>query len=252
MEGYEASTYGDRFAGVYDRWYGDITDTDAAVAQVAAVADGGAVLELAVGSGRLAVPLAERGIEVVGIDASLAMLDRLRARPGGEAVTAVLGDMADLDLTPAGVPDDATFALVLVAYNALFNLTTAEDQQRCLHQVWERVAPGGVLVVEAFVPGPDLDRAESVVAPRTIAANHVVLSVSRRDPTDQTLTGSFVDITEAGIKLRPWHPRSAPPAEVDAMAEAAGLGLVERHGGWEGEPFTAESPTHVSIYRPKT
>ena len=147
MEGYRSSTYGDRFADVYDDWYHDVSDVDATVARVAALATprGGRVLELGAGSGRLAIPLADRDLEVWAVDASAAMVERLRAKPGAEAVHAVVGDMAELAL-----PGAPPFAVVLCAFNTFFNLTTAEAQQRCLARVADALAPGGSLVLEAF------------------------------------------------------------------------------------------------------
>jgi SAM-dependent methyltransferase len=242
VDGYDAATYGDRFADVYDDWYGHLTDTDACVTTIAHLADGGAVLELGVGTGRLAVPLAERGLAVTGVDASAAMLDRLAAKPSGHLVTAVLGDMAD---PPLG---DARFAVVFVAYNTLFNLVGDGDQQRCLTAATRALEPGGHLVVEAFVPEPAAHGGD-VVAPRRVTADRVVLSVSRADPGRQEVQGQYVDITEAGIRLRPWHVRWSTPDQLDAMAAAAGLELVDRSGGWDRTPFDADSALHVSTYR---
>ncbi|CAN5758471.1 hypothetical protein BH24ACT3_BH24ACT3_07160 [soil metagenome] len=104
--------------------------------------------------------------------------------------------------------------------------------------------------VEAFVPGPDHERTAGVVVPRTISADRVVLSVSRRDSATQTVAGSYVDITEAGIRLRPWHIRYLSPPQLDAMAAGVGLDLVARHSGWREEPFDEDSPVHVSTYAP--
>ncbi len=248
MEGYEASTYGDRFADVYDDWYADVTDVAACTARLADLVDevgGGAVLELGIGSGRLALPLAARGLEVHGIDASRAMLDRLRAKPGSEALTLVQGDMADLEL--GAVPP---FAVVFAAFNTFFNLSSADAQQRCLARVAALLAPEGVFVLEAFVPADARDVPSGVaVTPRVIAADEVVLAVSRHDAVQQTITGQHIHITEAGIRLRPWHLRYADLVQLDAMAAVAGLELTWRHGGWDGRPFGPDTGVHVSAYR---
>ena len=173
MEGYEASTYGDRFADVYDDWYGDVTDVVACtrhLATLAASRGGGPVLELGVGTGRLAIPLARLGVEVHGIDASAAMVERLRAKPGGDAIAVSIGDMADLDL-----PDAPPFSVVFVAFNTFFNLPTEAAQRRCLERVALLLAPDGVLVLEAFVPRDDIDAdAEAGVSTRHITADEVV------------------------------------------------------------------------------
>lgn len=248
MEGYDASTYGDRFADVYDDWYGDVTDVDACAGALAALvrdAGGGPLLELGVGSGRLALPLVALGVDVHGIDSSAAMVERLRAKPGGAEVTATIGDMAELDLFDAG-----PFAVVVVAFNTLFNLGTAALQQRCLERVASLLQPGGCFVVEAFVPRDDVGPGvQSAVTPRRITADEVVLSVSQVDGEAQTISGQHVHLREQGIRLRPWHLRYATPEQLDGMAERAGLHLATRWSGWHGEAFTGASTVHVSTYR---
>ncbi len=247
MDGYDSATYGDRFADVYDDWYGSITDTAACVDALARLAgDRGSVLELGVGTGRLAVPLAERGLDVTGVDASAAMLARLAAKPGGRGVTGVLGDMADPAAAGAVVADHR-FDLVFVAYNTLFNLIGAGEQQRCLTNAAALLTDEGRLVVEAFVPDPT-DVAADAVVPRRVTADRVVLSVSQSDPDHQEVLGQYVDITEAGIRLRPWHIRWTTPDQLDAMADAAGLRLAERWASWDQAPFHGDAPAHVSIY----
>jgi SAM-dependent methyltransferase len=248
VEGYDAGTYGERFADVYDDWYGDVTDADACTAALASLAGangGGPVLELGVGSGRLALPLAERGVEVHGIDASPAMLDRLRAKPGSDLVRVTVGDMAALDLA-----DPPAFAVVFVAFNTFFNLATEAAQRRCLTRVAELLAPNGAFVLEGFVPADaDGDGVDGSVTPSRLTADEVVLTVSQRDRAAQTITGQHVHITEAGIRLRPWHLRYLSPAQLDELASGAGLVLEHRAAGWDGEPFTDESTVHVSTYR---
>lgn len=245
MDGYDATTYGDRFVDVYDDWYGSITDTSACVEALAQLAGDGLVLELGVGTGRLAIPLAARGLNVTGLDSSRAMLERLASKPGGDQVITVLGDMVD----PAGPSvADRSFGLAFVAYNTLFNLIGPGEQQRCLTNVAALLTDNGSLVVEAFVPVTGA-HADDQVTPRQVTADRVVLSVSRTNPDDQEVMGQYVDITEAGIKLRPWHIRWTTTVQLDKMAEAAGLRLVERWATWTREPFHADAAAHVSIYR---
>ena len=250
MEGYRPDTYGERFADVYDDWYHDVSDVDATVERVTALAAarGGRVLELGAGSGRLAIPLARRGLEVWAVDASPTMTARLRAKPGGEGVRTVVDDMAHL--TAPGLPAAGGVGVVLCAFNTLFNVTDTASQRRCLARVSDLLAPGGVLVVEAFVPPPggDRDAAVSAVEPRHIGLDEVVLTVSRLDPASRTIVGQHVQITEAGVRLRPWVLHYASPVELDALAAGAGLHLVERHAGWRGEAFTPTSASHVSVY----
>jgi SAM-dependent methyltransferase len=250
VEGYEANTYGDRFAEVYDDWYGDVTDAAACTERLARLVEevgGGPVLELGIGSGRLALPLAARGLEVHGIDASAAMLAALTAKPGGAELTVTLGDMAALDLGGTG-----PFSVVFVAFNTFFNLGTIDEQRRCLQRVAEVLTPTGCFVLEAFVPpegGADGIDGDGAVTPRHITADDVVLTVSRHDPGRQTITGQHVHITEGGIRLRPWHLRYAAPAELDRLAADAGLTLHWRAAGWRDEPFDSTSNVHVSAYR---
>jgi hypothetical protein len=145
------------------------------------------------------------------------------------------------------------FAVVLVAFNTLFNLADAGAQRRCMAAVARRLRPDGWLAVEAFVPGvpgPDYAVEGGAVTPRSVEPDRVVLQVTMHDAVAQTVVGSIVDITETGIRLRPWRIRWATPDELDAMAEEAGLARAERWGDWDRRPFDDESPKHVTLYRP--
>jgi len=240
VRGYDAASYGDGMADVYDTWYAGLTDTEACVAALAELAEGGPVLELGVGTGRLAIPLATRGLEVHGVDASASMLARLAAKPGGDAVRAVQGDMA-FPLPPG------PFRRVFVAYNTFFNLTTSEAKARCLAAVRAVLAPGGRFVLEAFVPDEEAPPSQEVEV-RSIEADRVVLHVSGHDPARREVRSQFVEITEAGIRLRPTFLHYLPPAELDALAASAGLELSARWGGWDRRPFDDASEVHVSVY----
>ena len=243
MQGYGPRSYGDGFADVYDEWYPGSDDVDAVVEFVARLARSrpGRLLELGVGTGRLAIPLAATGIEVHGVDSSAAMLDRLRARDVDGLVTVTIGDMVDDQ--PGG-----PFDVVLVAYNTLFNLESAERQAACFAAAAPRLAPGGALVVEAFVP-EDPPQEGSTVDVRSMTATEVVLSVWTDDPLDQRAQGHFVHLVDgATVRLRPWAIRYAPPTELDAMATGAGLSLRERWEDFHRRPFTVESARHVSVY----
>jgi SAM-dependent methyltransferase len=250
MDDYGPSTYGDGFADVYDEWYAEVSDVEGTVDHLVALAAGRTepVLELGIGSGRLALPLAARGVSVWGIDASAAMVERLRAKPGGAGLPVALGDMAALDLT--GLPGGAgvRFSVVFAAYNTLFNLTEPDAQQRCLARVADVLAPGGRLVVEAFVPPEDAAGTEDAVTLRTLAIDRVVLSVSRHRPDRQVIEGQAIELSSGGVRLRPWMVRYASPGELDERAGTAGMVLASRHGGWRGEHFGAGSSLHVSVY----
>ncbi|HDL50154.1 MAG TPA: class I SAM-dependent methyltransferase, partial [Actinobacteria bacterium] len=148
MDAYEACTYGDRIAGVYDDLYEQLDPGDA-VALLSDLAGAGPVLELGVGTGRIALPLRARGVEVHGVDASTAMVARLREKPGGADIPVVIGDFAD-------VPVEGSFSLIYAAFNTFFALLTQDDQVRCFSRVANRLLPGGRFLIEAFIP--DLTR----------------------------------------------------------------------------------------------
>jgi SAM-dependent methyltransferase len=241
MRGYRPSTYGDGFADVYDEWYADVSPP-AATARFLAERTGGPVLELGSGTGRLAGPLRDAGLDVVGLDASTAMLGRSRVQHPEVAVLAA--DMAELPVR------EGTFGAVLVAFNTLFNLATPALQRQCLTQARRAVRPGGIVVVEAFVPGAGADEATDHVDVVRLDADLVVLRVSRTDPEHGTVSGHHVELRDgAPVRLRPWQVCFATPETLDHLATTAGLVVAERHAGWDGETFGPSSETHVTVYR---
>jgi SAM-dependent methyltransferase len=243
MEGYGPETYGDRWADEYDARIavGPDLATELSVERLADLAAGGTVLELAIGTGRLALPLAQRGLEVHGIDASEAMVARLRSKPGGDAIPVTIGDFADVGV-------EGTFDLIFVAFNTFFALTSQEDQLRCFRNIAQHLTAGGVFVMEGFVP--DLTRfvADQTMRTLRLTTESVDLEASRHDPVTQTVFTQHIIITENGTRLLPVHLRYAWPSELDLMARLAGLELRQRWGGWDRSPFTASSGRHVSIY----
>ena len=238
----DLGSYGRSFADVYDAWYDDISDVAATVARVHELAKRGRVLELGVGTGRIALPLVSAGLEVVGIDASGEMLDALRTKDAAKRVHAVCGDMADLPFAP-------TFSLVLVAFNTLFNLAGHDRIETCFAEVTRVLVPDGAFVVEAFVPPLPGEAPDDGVSVREIRDDAVVLTAATRTHHDHSITGSHIEIGPAGVRLRPWRLCYATPVELDAFAATAGLELASRHGGWQAEPYDHESTTHVSVYR---
>ncbi|MEO8692019.1 MAG: class I SAM-dependent methyltransferase [Acidimicrobiales bacterium] len=239
---FDVGSYGRSFADVYDAWYSDVSDVAATVARVRELAHGGRVLELGVGTGRIALPLAHAGLDVVGIDASGEMLAVLRAKTDAVRVHAVFGDMAEL-------PFASTFSLVLVAFNTLFNLVGHDRISTCFAEVARVLVPDGVFVVEAFVPPLPGEAADDGVSVREIRDDAVVLTAATRTHHDHLITGSHIEIGPAGVRLRPWQLCYATPDELDAFAASADLALATRHSGWHGEPYDDESTTHVSVYR---
>ena len=242
MEGYEPSTYGDRISPIYDELYEGKFDTEGAVTFLTKLADEGPALELGVGTGRVAIPLAEQGIEVRGIDASQAMVQRMRSKPGGDRVAVTIRDFVDADV-------EGSFPLVYVVFNTLFALLTQDDQARCFGSVAERLAPDGVFVVEAFVPDLSrFDRYQQRVEAGDLSLDRVHLEVSRHDPVNQRIDGQHMVITDGGTSLYPVHLRYAWPSELDLMARLAGLRLRERWGSWRRDPFNGSSERHISVY----
>ena len=248
MQDYDNTSYGEAFADVYDDWYSDIGDVDAAVEALAQLAqDAGSlpIVELGVGTGRLAIPLAQRvhPTVVIGIDSSAAMLDKLAAKDCEHAPVIVLGDMID------SLPD-GPLGVVFVAFNTFFNLGSDQLQRSCMHAVAQRLSPNGCLVIEALVP-EDPPRTGNSVDVKSLTRDRVVLSVARYDGDEQSAEGQFVEFTETGgVRLRPWSIRYTSPSQLDDMAAAAGLSCRHRWQTFAGDPFTPDSTRHVSVYAP--
>jgi Methyltransferase domain len=239
-EGYDAASYGDRVADVYDGLFHP-PDTDAAVTCLAELAASGPALELAIGTGRLALPLARRGVAMSGIDASEAMVAKLRAKPDGEHIPVTIGDFADVDV-------DGRFSLIFIAYNTFFVLLDPTVQQQCFERVAAHLDRGGRFVVEGFVPDPGrFERGQNVEVTR-IALDYAVLSVSRHDAATQRVDSLLVRVSDDGVRTWPVRLRYSYPSELDLMAERAGLRLEHRWGGYGRQPFTGDSVKHVSVY----
>jgi SAM-dependent methyltransferase len=233
--------YGDRWAGVYDEHHARL-DPAAAVEFLAGLAGGGRVLELAIGTGRVALPLAGRGVAVEGVDASEAMVERLRAKPGGSSIPVVIGDMAQL-------PVSGPFRLVYLIFNTLFGLLTPARQADCFGGVARVLDPGGAFVIECFVPDlARFDRGQRVEA-LAVTEDSAVVEVSRHDAAEQRVTTQIITLDGQGVHLRPVALRYSWPSELDLMAGSAGLRLRERYGGWDRQPFGSLSGKHISVYQ---
>ncbi|NDH98159.1 MAG: class I SAM-dependent methyltransferase [Actinobacteria bacterium] len=247
-DGYGADTYGESFADVYDDWYADVSDIDATVATIARLAGDGPVLELGVGTGRLAIPLAAAGVRVVGVDASPSMLR-------------LLADMAHLAEGPGAeeIAAAGPYTVAFAAFNTFFNLATPDDQRRCLEGVFDLLAPGGVLVIEGFVP-PEDGMADGGVSVRDITSEAAVLTVSKHDPHAQVIRGHHIEMRTDGNRMRPWIVRYLTPEQLDASAAAVGFVKINRWATWSGSPFNPSPPNgpdhpltssdvHVSVYQ---
>ena len=240
MQGFGPSTYGDGFADVYNDWYGTITDANATAAFVAARRADGPVLELGVGSGRLVPALAAAGCSVLGVDASQSML--LQCPPG---LATVQADLATLPLRQAPFAGAA-----VCAFNTLFNLPTAEAQLALMQQVAATLLPGGALVIEAITGAALSNGPPQSVGVSRMTASDLVLSATLLDTEAQTIQGQHVEITEAGVKMRPWLLRWTTPRQLDQLAALIGLSLTERFADWDLTPFHDDSDKHISVYRP--
>jgi SAM-dependent methyltransferase len=240
MDDYGPATYGERVADVYDEWYEETNPSECEL--LAELAAGGRVLELGIGTGRVSLPLFFAGVDVHGIDASPAIVRQLRAKEGGEAIPVTIGDMAD-------VPVDGQFSLVFVVFNTFFMLTTPEAQQRCFRNVAAHLAPGGRFLIRTFVPDEArIDRGENLTI-KSVGVDMVRLDATLFDAAAQRCATTQIRITESGVRLVHARLRYAHPPELDEMAHQAGLELESRWASFARDPFTAESPFHVSVYR---
>jgi SAM-dependent methyltransferase len=217
-------------------------DEAAAVSFLEKLAAGGHALELAIGAGRIALPLAARGIPVDGVDISPAMVAQLRGKPGGERIPVTIGDFAD-------VPVKGAYRLIYIVWNTLFNLLTQDDQVRCFQNVAGHLTEDGSFVVETLVPAYFYRlRNEQYVDAEAIMVDEVRLDLLRHDGATQTIEESHVSLSRAGVRLNPVVQRYAWPSELDLMARIAGLRLKDRWGGWNREAFSSRSDLHVSVY----
>lgn len=233
--------FGRLWAGTYDET--SSPDPAAAVEFLAGLAGAGPVLELAIGTGRVALPLAARGIAVQGIEASPEMIAVMRGKPGGDAIPVVVGDMADVDVT-------GPYPLVYLVYNTLFNLTGKDRQEHCFRNVARVLAPGGAFVIEAFVPqSQKFDTQERHLDVRTVTESSVELRAIRYNRQAQTFLQQTLTITDGSIRLKPFSLHYRWPDQIDALATQAGLQLESRYANWHREPFGPDSTDHMSIYR---
>lgn len=241
MDHYQEDTYGERIADIYDEWYSAYDQT--AITTLSELAGDGPVLELGIGTGRIALPLQNKGLSVQGIDASPAMIAKLRAKPGGADIPVTVGDFADVAV-------EGQFSLIYVLFNTFYALLTQAEQLRCFENVSAHLTPSGVFVIEAFVP--DLARFTGGQTIRVVdlGENEVRLDASQHDPVAQQVSSQHIVLTSQGIRFYPVKLRYVWPAEFDLMACLAGLRLQHRWGNWERADFSAESTRHISVFTP--
>ena len=212
---------------------------DPAVDLLAGLAGGGAALELGIGTGRIALPLSSRGVQVHGIDLSEAMVARLRAKPGGEAIGVTLGDFATTRV-------EGSFSLAYLVFNTIMNLTTQDEQVACFQNVAAHLEPGGCFVIEVSVP--DLQRLPAGEIFQPFAVTPTRLGFDEYDIARQGLVSHHYRTVDGRLDVHAVPFRYVWPAELDLMARLAGLSLRGRWSGWQREPFTSESRQHVSVW----
>jgi SAM-dependent methyltransferase len=211
-----------------------------AVADVlASLAGDGRALELGIGTGRIALPLAARGVPVVGIDLSTAMVQRLRAKPGGADIPVTIGDFA-------GARVDGSFSVAYLVFNTIMNLTTQDAQVACFRNVADHLEPGGAFVIECSVPELRKLPPGSTAVPFLVSETR--WGFDTYDVANQGLTSHHVEIVGGQGTYHPVPFRYAWPSELDLMARLAGMRLRDRWSGWLGEPFTSDSEKHVSVW----
>ncbi|MEA2318081.1 MAG: hypothetical protein QOD44_2270 [Solirubrobacteraceae bacterium] len=234
--------FGERVAERYDEW--DAASSVPAVVDpivdlLAGLAGGGPALELGIGTGRIALPLARRGVRVQGIDLSAAMVARLRAKPGAEAIEVSIGDFATTRV-------DGTFSLAYLLINTIMNLTSQEEQVACFRNVAAHLRPGGCFVIEVGVPQLQRLPPGETFRPFHVSAEH--LGFDEYDVVSQGLVSHHYRPVDGRLEVQSVPFRYVWPSELDLMARLAGMTLRERWGGWRREPFTADSDAHVSVW----
>lgn len=241
MDGYDDSTYGATWAPLYDSLYPGPGPEQ--IDFLIGRAQGGPVLELAVGSGRVALPLIEAGVEVHGVEISDEMIEKLRDKPGGETLPIVASDMTSFTV-------DERYPLVLLGFNTLFGPLDSAAQQGIFASVAKALTADGCFVVEGFVPDLDrFDRGQSVRV-REVTADRFIVEYTTHDAASQ-ISRTMVEIRwrDGRSAVLPVWVRYLWPEQIDAMASAAGLELSERYEWYDESPFTEDSSRHVSVYR---
>lgn len=239
MTNYQQNTYGDEIAEVYDQLYSDYDP--ACIDFLAELAGPGPALELGIGTGRIALPLLHRAVALEGIDASQAMVAKLRAKPRGAEIDVLIGSFEQITI-------DRQFRLVYVVFNTFFNLPGQDEQVRCFQSVSRHLSADGNFVIEAFVP--DLTRYADFQSVRLIGISEqaIRVDVAQLDPVAQHIESRHLLVSQDGLRIYPVRLRYAWPSELDLMAVNAHLRLQERWGSWSKEPFTRDSTKHISVY----
>jgi SAM-dependent methyltransferase len=239
---HEDGYFDEPVAARYDESSADMFDpevVDPVVDFLAELAGGGRALELGIGTGRIALPLARRGVSVHGIELSKAMAARLRAKPGGDGIGVTIGDFATTTV-------EGMFSLAYLVFNTIGNLTTQAAQVACFQNVAAHLEPGGCFVIEVGIP--ELRRLPPGETMRVFDASPTHWGIDEYDVANQGLTSHHFELVDGRIELHSLPFRYAWPAELDLMAQLGGMRLRERWSGWKREPFTSDSRKHVSVW----
>jgi SAM-dependent methyltransferase len=242
-EQHDPELYGEVVADKYDVLYADAPETLLAVERLSELSQGGPVYELGVGTGRLALPLVERGLEVHGTESSELMVSKLRAKPHSEAIRVTIGDFSKV------VPSGGPFSLAFLVFNTIFAVADTSTQIACFELVSQQLRAGGRFVVEAFVIDPQDFRHGRAIEIRTMSAERVELQLAEYDADQQKLHRVLLNVLDGEIKLHVANDTYAAPRELDLMARMAGLDLDQRWSDWTRAPFTSDSARHVSVYK---
>jgi SAM-dependent methyltransferase len=239
----DPSRYGDLIADVYDTTHEGLAFLDPApvVERLSELAGSGPILEVGVGTGRIAIPLAKRGHEVHGVDVSARMIDRLRAKDTSALVRTYTGDFLSIHF-------ETQFALVFLVYNTFLAFASQENQLQVFAKARAHLVEGGLLVLETYVPNVSRDQPSRTSA-RVQGADGLILETSRHNLLTQHIETTIAFFSSDGLKVIPLQTRYIWPAELDLMARLNRFDLVERCGGWAGQPFTAQSSDYVSVFR---
>ena len=235
------SHYSNVFADHYDTWFGTSSETADTVELLARLAGSGPVLELGIGTGRIALPLHARGVDVVGVDGSEAMVAQLRSKPGGQQIPITIGDFSQ-------VPVEGSFSLIYLAAGTFFELSSQQAQLRCFTSAARKLAPGGLFVFDANLPETLFATQSANGQVVATDADQLIVRYRQVDPAMQRYTSHYVIVDDGITRHLKVSFRYAAPGELDLMAHLAGLQLKERLGGWSGVRFTRSSAYHVSVY----
>lgn len=241
MSDFDPAAYGRFAADDYDRLVENL-DPGPAVETLVKLAEGQAVLEFGIGSGRLALPLAEQGVEVAGVDGSPDMVELLHAKPGAADIRVEIGDFST-----TRVPGE--YGLVVLAINTIYALPDQDAQVRCFANAAAHLGPGGRFLVEAWVPDPGAFRRGQAVRVLDVRDQRVLLEIAQLLPSEQHMRTTKLLVSPGGVRMFPANHRYAWPQELDLMARMAGLTLEHRWQDWQRTPYDDDSTTHVSVWR---